>query len=119
MTAAAMVVCRLNERIYIFLDEIQPFKNLESRLKSYYDLNYRIKFVATGSSSVNIVEGASETLVGQIHSQLILRIKFHDYLKFRVNNIADISDVFRFSCENVGKALHQSLLNSSSELFYE
>jgi hypothetical protein len=57
-----------------------------------------------------MVEGASETLVGQIHSQLILRIKFHDYLKFRVNDIAAILEVFRFSCKNVGKALHQSII---------
>ena len=111
----------LNERIYIFLDEIQSFKNWETQLKSYYDVktHCKIKFVVSGSSSVNIIEGSSEALVGRIHPQIMLPIKFRDYLKFRIDDIAAISDVLRSSCKNMRTALRESLLNKSSDFFYE
>jgi uncharacterized protein len=105
----------LEEKIFIFLDEIQSFKNWEAELKILYDFKYNIKFVVTGSSSVNIIEGASEALVGRIHPQIMLPIKFRDYLRFKISEISEIS---RSSSKNMRNALQESLLKNQWKPFY-
>ena len=108
----------LKNKIYIFLDEIQSFKNWELELKSLYDLKYNIKFIVTGSSSVNIIEGASEALVGRIHPQIMLPIKFRDYIRFKNYRTSDLIDLTRISSKNMRNALKDALSNSKSIIFY-
>ena len=40
-----------NQKIYLFLDEIQNVKNWDSWVRKLHDVNKKIKFVLTGSSS--------------------------------------------------------------------
>lgn len=110
----------LKEKIYIFLDEIQSFKNWELELKAFYDLKYKIKFVVTGSSGANIIEGASEALVGRIHPQIMLPIKFRDYLRFRITDPDkdSISEISRIGSKNMRNALQESLLNNQWKPFF-
>src|SRR3989344_6181823 len=42
------------EKVYIFLDEIQKCDNWENEVKKYYDLYPKIKFVISGSESLFI-----------------------------------------------------------------
>ena len=44
----------LDERIYLFLDEVQYSKGWEGKLKTFYDLYPKIKFVVSGSASLLI-----------------------------------------------------------------
>ncbi len=54
----------LDNIVYIFLDEIQSLQGWQDALKKWYDLGYKIKFIISGSSSIDIIDGMSESLGG-------------------------------------------------------
>jgi len=76
----------LSEPVYMFLDEIQSLQDWQLVLKRWYDLGYKIKFIVSGSSSIGILEGTSESLVGRIRHQIVLPMKFLEYVRFKEQN---------------------------------
>ena len=105
------------ERIYIILDEVQSLKNWQSILKRWFDLGYNIKFIVTGSSSTEILKGSSESLVGRIKHQIVLPLKFLDYVRFNEQNnlgelIVAVNDIIRYS-------LKQSMAEQNAQPFYD
>ncbi len=72
----------LEEEVYIFLDEIQVVEDWAERLKFWYDLDYKIKFAITGSSSAKITAG-SESLLGRIIDRKMLPLKFSETLRMK------------------------------------
>ena len=70
------------ERVYVFLDEIQKCANWENELKKYYDLYPKIKFVISGSESLFIKKKTKETLAGRIFEFNLLPFSFREYLRF-------------------------------------
>ena len=70
------------DRIYIFLDEVQKLDNWADHVKSIQDRDYNVKFVVTGSASTNITKGAGESLVGRIIIHRLHTFSFRDYLKY-------------------------------------
>lgn len=75
------------EKVYIFLDEIQKCNNWENELKKYYDLYPKLKFVLSGSESLFIRKKTKETLAGRIFEFSLRPFSFREYLKF--NNIKE------------------------------
>ena len=73
------------EKVYIFMDEIQKCRNWENKIKKYYDLYPKIKFVITGSESLFIRKKTKETLAGRILEYKLYPFNFAEYL--RINNI--------------------------------
>ena len=73
------------EKVYVFLDEIQKCDNWENEMKKYYDIYPKIKFVITGSESLFIRKKTKETLAGRIAEFMITPFRFTEYLKF--NNV--------------------------------
>ena len=69
----------LEERIYVFLDEIQYSKGWEGRLKTFYDLYPKIKFVASGSASLLIEKSVREKLAGRFFSILVDPLDFREF----------------------------------------
>ncbi|HKU49649.1 MAG TPA: ATP-binding protein, partial [Nitrososphaera sp.] len=107
------------ERIYVFLDEIQSVDNWEVVLKRWYDLGYKMKFVITGSSSVSIVEGASEALVGRIHPQLVLPMTFLEYIRFKDEEADDgIAELVGSNYKKIQTALKIALTDNRAEEFF-
>ncbi len=72
----------LKQRVFIFLDEVQKVENWGEEVKSIWDRGYNIKFVISGSSSMNITRGAGESLVGRIRINRIHPFSFGEYLRF-------------------------------------
>lgn len=71
----------LNERVYIFLDEIQYIKDWQSVLKKFYDLSgKKIKFIVTGSQSVLLKGKYSESLAGRIFDFYLPPLSFREFL---------------------------------------
>jgi hypothetical protein len=66
--------------VYIFLDEIQKAKQWENGIKIFYDLYPNLKFVLSGSASLNIVKGSTETLAGRIFRIKIDPLSFHEFV---------------------------------------
>ncbi|MEM2122193.1 MAG: ATP-binding protein [Candidatus Bathyarchaeia archaeon] len=94
------------EQIYIFLDEIQTLEGWELALKRWFDLGYRMKFFISGSSSVNILTGGADSLIGRIRLQIVFPFNFSETIRFRM--AAD--DLRRF--DRVNWRLRETFLNS-------
>ncbi len=71
------------EKIYIFLDEIQKCSNWENEIKKYYDLYPKIKFIISGSESLFIRKKTKETLAGRIFEFRLSSFTFREYLRFK------------------------------------
>ena len=71
-----------NEKVYVFLDEVQKCSNWENEIKKYYDLYPKLKFVISGSESLFIRRKTKETLAGRIFEFALTPFTFREYLKF-------------------------------------
>lgn len=80
----------LENKIFIFLDEVQKIENWSEQVKSIWDRDYPIKFVISGSSSMNVTKGAGESLVGRIRIHRIHPFSFSEFLKYNEVKPPDI-----------------------------
>lgn len=76
-------------RCYFLLDEFHYVKDGGQKLKLLYDTLENIKFVVTGSSSLEIV-ALSKHLVGRVFSFYLFPFSFHEFLKARDERVAKI-----------------------------
>ncbi|MDP2925194.1 MAG: ATP-binding protein [Nanoarchaeota archaeon] len=72
-----------NEKIYVFLDEVQKLKDWQNKIKIYYDLYPNIKFFVSGSSSLFIRKRTKESLAGRSFDFQISPLTFVEYLKLK------------------------------------
>jgi len=89
------------ERIYIFVDEIQKEKDWAVNLESLRSRRLPITFFVTGSSGTEIDKKASESLVGRANFRYIMPLKFKDivrkelgYNETKLEEIKELCDVF-------------------------
>lgn len=78
------------ENVYVFLDEINHVADWQVVLKRFYDLNGNIKFVVSGSSSVQIKE-AKESLAGRVYEFELKPLSFSEFLKMRHIEVKDLT----------------------------
>ncbi len=71
-----------NEKIYIFLDEIQKLDNFQNQIKIFYDLYPNIKFVISGSTSMFIKKKTTESLAGRVKIIHLTPLTFKEFLFF-------------------------------------
>lgn len=71
---------QLTSEAYIFLDEIHKLEDWGNILKYWQDLGLKIKFVVSGSSSLRILKGSGESLLGRIRFHSILPLKFSEFI---------------------------------------
>lgn len=71
------------EKVYIFLDEIQKCSNWEHEIKKYYDLYPKLKIIISGSESLFIKKRTKENLAGRIFEFALTPFTFKEYLKFK------------------------------------
>lgn len=74
-----------NEKIIIFLDEIQKLPDFQNQLKVYYDLYPNLKFFISGSTSLFIKKKSQESLAGRMKSLFLTPLSFEEYLLFTDN----------------------------------
>jgi predicted AAA+ superfamily ATPase len=75
----------VQEQVYLFLDEVQALPGWENVLKRWVDAGYNVKFFVSGSSSANILTGATESLVGRISPRIVMPMKFLEVVRFHMN----------------------------------
>lgn len=75
---------QLKNKVYVFLDEIHKLEEWGDILKYWQDLGLKIKFIVSGSSSLRILKGSGESLLGRINFHLILPLKFSEFVGKRV-----------------------------------
>lgn len=76
------VPSEFEERVFIFFDEVQKVKDWGEEIKSIWDRGYPVKFIVSGSSSMNILKGGGESLVGRISLHRLYPFSFGEFLKY-------------------------------------
>jgi hypothetical protein len=67
-------------RKYIFLDEIQKVANWQDILKRFYDTREDLKFIVSGSASLNILQ-SKESLAGRIFDIYLPILTYREFLE--------------------------------------
>lgn len=72
----------LDTDAYILIDEVQKANDWADIVKLYADRYDRLHFLVSGSVSTLITDETNETLVGRAHEQVMVPMKFVDYLRY-------------------------------------
>ncbi len=121
------VPSNLENQIFIFLDEVQKVKNWGEEIKSFWDRDYPMKFIISGSSSMNITKGAGESLVGRIKLNRTHPFSFREFLRFknteapsfRLKNILEEDLEYPANSEELKIRFDQYLENGGFPEIYE
>ncbi len=72
-----------NEKGYLFIDEIQRKTDAGIFLKGIYDLRLSIKFIVSGSGSLELKEKIHESLAGRKKLFELLPVNFFEFIDFK------------------------------------
>jgi predicted AAA+ superfamily ATPase len=78
------------EKIFVFLDEIQKLDDWQNKIKVFYDLYPNIKFFVSGSASLNIMVKGRETLAGRIFYFHLDMLSFEEFLELKQKNVDEM-----------------------------
>ncbi len=81
---------REGEVVYFFIDEVQRIENAGVFIKGIYDLNLDVKFVLTGSSSLEIRSKIQEALTGRKKVFWIMPLSANEYLRYIDRQLFDV-----------------------------
>jgi uncharacterized protein len=70
---------------FVFLDEIQRKENAGLFLKGLYDMKLPVKFIISGSGSIELRETIAESLAGRKRIFEITPVTFNEFLDFRTH----------------------------------
>lgn len=79
-----------DQRYYFLIDEAHYCQDLGQKLKLLYDLHQNIKFVITGSSSLELTSETAKFLVGRLFSFELLPLDFYEFLNVKDRGLAKI-----------------------------
>jgi hypothetical protein len=80
----------LDKKIYFLIDEFQYLQDGGQKLKLLYDTYENIKFIITGSSSLEITEHTAKYLVGRVFSFYLYQFSFSEYLQIKPQNLQNV-----------------------------
>jgi hypothetical protein len=78
------------EKFYFFIDEFHYLKNGGQILKLLYDLYENVKFIITGSSSLELISETARFLVGRLFSFYLFQFNFQEYLTSKSTQLANV-----------------------------
>lgn len=73
----------LDEKTYVFFDEIQKLGSWQNKLKLLYDQHPGVKIFVSGSASIDILRGGKETLAGRIFYHHLKPLSFKEFLELK------------------------------------
>ena len=86
----SFIMDRENERFYFLIDEIQYLPEGGQKLKLLYDLFENIKFIVTGSSSLELTGKTSKFLVGRVFSFYLYPLNFGEFIKVKSRQLNNV-----------------------------
>lgn len=78
------------QQYYVFIDEAQYCQEIGQNLKLLYDAYTHIKFIITGSSSLELVNHTGKYLVGRMFSFELLPFSFGEFLLSQDEGLASL-----------------------------
>ncbi|MGC8514657.1 MAG: ATP-binding protein [Thermoplasmata archaeon] len=88
-------------KVTVFLDEIQKHKNWSSEIKILYDLFPRLKFVVTGSASLQLERDASIDLAGRYLTLEIPVLSIVEYYSIKTGRPHDNLELIKPDIKNL------------------
>jgi predicted AAA+ superfamily ATPase len=79
-----------NERFYFLIDEFHYLEEGGQKLKLLYDIFPNVKFIITGSSSLEIAGKTAKFLVGRIFSFYLYQFSFEEFIKAKSDQLSYI-----------------------------
>jgi predicted AAA+ superfamily ATPase len=79
-----------NERFYFLIDEFHYLEEGGQKLKLLYDIFPNIKFIITGSSSLEVAGKTAKFLVGRIFSFYLYQFSFEEFIKAKSDQLSYI-----------------------------
>ncbi|MDB4349684.1 ATP-binding protein [Omnitrophica bacterium] len=76
-----------NDRFYFLIDEFHYLKDGGQKLKLLYDLHENVKFIITGSSSLELTGGTARFLVGRVFLFNLFQFSLSEYLATKEQNL--------------------------------
>lgn len=83
-----------NERVFVFIDEIQYLKEPSSFLKILHDHYPQIKLIVSGSSSLALRRKFKDALTGRKHVFAVNGLSFQEYLAFTKSSCVKQKNAF-------------------------
>lgn len=99
------------KRAYIFLDEAQRIPEIGLVIKGYYDLGLDLKFIISGSSSLQIKSQVKETLTGRKHLFELYPLSFEEFLRYRgLSTTEELERIMRFESVHYQECMEEFVL---------
>lgn len=83
-----------DKRTYVFIDEAQRLENIGVFIKYVYDQKRNIKFILSGSASLDIKEKIKEPLTGRKEELYLSALNLNEILNYRGINVDTIQGYF-------------------------
>lgn len=112
----------MEEKSYVFVDEIQYLDNPTNFLKYFYDeYKGKIKLIVSGSSAFYMDRKFKDSLVGRKHVFPVRTLSFREFLRFKDQKklIKIIPDKFEPSNYQLARKISFSEREEIEQLFYE
>lgn len=87
------------ENIFVFLDEVQKLKDWSSKIKVIYDNFPKIKFIVSGSASLQLVSEAVSDLAGRYFLEEVKPLSLEEYYELKNNKRIDSYELYRGDIE--------------------
>jgi len=91
------ILFKVEEKVYLFFDEIQYAMDWDNWLKVFYDTKLNWRVVATGSSSPEIDKGGTESGTGRWITITVPTLSFYEYLELIGETVTNVSNKYKIS----------------------
>jgi len=81
---------KTQERFYFLIDEFHYLKDGGQKLKLLYDIFDNIKFIITGSSSLELTGKTAKFLVGRLFSFHLWQLSFEEFLNVKFSQLSNV-----------------------------
>ena len=86
----SLTVHKQNERFYFLIDEFQYLPDGGQKLKLLYDIFENIKFIITGSSSLELTGETGKFLVGRMFSFYLYQLSFAEFIRVKSRQLDNV-----------------------------
>ncbi|MBE0478883.1 ATP-binding protein [Candidatus Aerophobetes bacterium] len=86
----SFIMGKENERFYFLIDEVQYLPEGGQKLKLLYDVFENIKFIVTGSSSLELTAKTSKFLVGRMFSFYLYPLSFGEFIGVKSRELHNV-----------------------------
>ena len=115
---------RRDQRFYFLIDEFQYLPDGGQKLKLLYDIFENIKFIITGSSSLELTGKTGKFLVGRVFSFYLYQLSFREFIRVRSEQLSNVYKeksnlVKRFLTEGEDFHIRKDIFGRDFERYFE